>query len=221
SLFLIIFFSLVSIPGFFYMSQQNLCLKSSIQRLETDITKLGAVKIDSVVYRQWADTVIFKRLNFEDHLGTGSGTKSDTVLEGEIKEADRTAAEPLLAIEDFDVTRINLSLDFNCSLKLINKSSNNKKLSGYLFLVASNTDAAPALFDSCPPVKLINGMPEDYAQGSTFDIRSMKYIKGRINQQDIGSKFNRLDVLAYSKEGTLLLKKGFYIEGSLQAGSFE
>ncbi len=79
----------------------------------------------------------------------------------------------------------------------------------------------PEIYESWPKTELVSGMPKDYTQGSSFSIRYMKRIKGRINQPDIGSRFNHVDLIAYSEAGELLMKKGVYIERLLQKNPFE
>ncbi len=210
----------ISVFGYLYHLQKNYSFKNTAQSLHADIQRLRTEKKESEVYRQWADSVIFKRLNFQETMGTGSGLKAGTAAEDmQVKKQD--ISSELLAIEGFDITRINLALDFDCSFKLVNRAANSKKQSGYLFLIASNTDIVPSVFQSWPKEELQNGMPRDFRQGSTFDIRHMKYVKGRINQYDFGTKFNRLDVVAYSPDGALLLKKSFDIEGRLQESPYE
>lgn len=201
---------------------RNKSYKNAISILETDMKKLQEDHNDSSVYRQWADSIIFKRLNFEDNImGTGTGNKSNNSSESDVQDVKQFQTDSPLSIDDFDVTRVNLALDFNCSFKLVNKKPGTSKLTGYLFMVASSTDITPSAYITWPQADLENGIPKNYRQGSTFDIRHMKYIKGRINQDDIGTKFNHLEVIAYSQDGTIILKKGFSIENRLQQSPFE
>lgn len=212
--------SIIFVFGYLYLLQKNNSFKIILNTLQADIKRLEFEKKESKVYRQWADSVIFKRLNFEETMGTGSGLKAGAAIE-DIQDKRQDVSSELLAIDDFDITRINLALDFDCSFKLVNKRSGTTKQSGYLFLIASNTDTVPSIFQSWPKEELENGIPRDFHQGSTFDIRYLKYVKGRINQSDFGTKFNHLDVIAYAQDGTLLLKKGFNIEELLQESPYE
>jgi len=212
--------SVTFVFGYLYLLQKNFSYKNTLNSLQAAIKRLETEKKESEGYRHWADSVIFKRLNFEETMGTGSGVKAGTAAEdAQAKKQD--SIRELLAIEDFDITRINLALDFDCSFKLVNRGSSKSKLSGYLFIIASNVDTVPSVFQSWPKEEFLNGMPRDFHNGSTFDIRYHKFVKGRINQSDFGTKFNRLDVLAYAQDGTLLLKKGFNIEGLLQESPYE
>ena len=97
----------------------------------------------------------------------------------------------------------------------------NKKASGYLFVMASNTETVPEIYECYPQTEIVSGLPKDYTKGITYNIRYLKKIKGRINQPDIGPRFNRIDVLAYAEDGALIMKKGFYIEKTLQESPFE
>jgi len=211
----------IIIIGSRYVTAQNALLKNKLLKVTTDIHKAREEKTEAVSYKNWADTVIFKRLNFIDEMGIGCGREVKTI---EKKRADHcigNESNSLLAIEDLDINRINLSLDFDCSFKLVNKASPKKKQTGYLFVVASNKEMIPPIYEAWPQTNLINAKPVDYQKGSSFDIRYMKVVKARINQHEIGAKFNRLDVFAFSSGGELLLEKEFCIEKKLQHNPLE
>ena len=97
-----------------------------------------------------------------------------------------------------------------------------RKLSGHFFLIARNDDVIPSIYSTWPPARLgPDGLPLDYSRGSAFSIRHMKRIKGRINQNAIGPKFNRVDLIAFSEGGDLLMKRGFYIDKMLLQSPFD
>jgi hypothetical protein len=172
------------------------------------------------LYKQWADSIIFRRFNYEDVSGKGAADPEKKHNERDLTNKTSLEKKPV-DIDEFDVRRINLKLDFEVSFKLINRSQNGKKLSGYLYIIALNTEIKPEIFASWPTADIVAGMPKDYKKGSTFSINYLKHVKGRIDQPDIGAKFNRIDIIAYSDDGTIILKRGFYIERLLQQSPYE
>jgi hypothetical protein len=79
-----------------------------------------------------------------------------------------------------------------------------------------NEEVTPPVFGVFPHIAFENGAPVDYQEGLSFAIKYLKQVKARINQPSIGSKFNKVVVMVYSTEGTLILKQGFNIEKMMQ-----
>ena len=212
--------ALLSVTGYIGLSRKTTAYQQIIARQEHDLSELTEEKKEALLYKQWADKIIFRRLHFEDGSGRGNTAAAEGALSGEIPLSG--APHPaVLDVDEFDVRRLNLDLDFEVSFKLINRSGRTEKMLGYLFIVAGNSEVVPQVFAAWPPVSVVSGIPEDYKKGTDFAIRYLKPVKGRISQPDIGSKFNRVDVLAYSDDGKLLMKKGFYIERLLQQSPYE
>ncbi len=209
-----------SFIGYMSIHHQNVSSRDLINELENKLKKTEMDKSESALYRQWADRAIQRRLNHVEKAGKGNTGSALNILDGEIKDASMPS-NLFLNINDLDISRTNLHLDFNVSFKLFNRTGNHRELTGYLFIVASNNEVFPGIYGSWPGTDVLSGMPKDYKKGSPFSIRYMKQVKARINQPDIGQKFNRVDVLAYSEDGDLLMKKGFYIERLLQENPFE
>jgi hypothetical protein len=203
------------------MYNENTAYSNLVKELERVRQDLKNENEEAAFYRKWADKIIFKRLDFEEAPGKGITSITQKSLDGAIKDDPLVPRPSLLEIEDFAVDRINLALDFNFSFKLLNSLSRNKKLSGYIFIIASNQEAIPPLYGTWPQVDISSGMPENFTKGEDFSIRYLKNIRGRINQPDIGSKFNRVDMIAYSEDGRIIMKKGFFIERLLQESPFE
>jgi len=211
----------VSFKSYIDMLQKNESSRSLVKQLENDVEKLKKVNREAYLYKLWADRIIYRRINFEDATGKGtSGLPTDT-LDGEVHEEPLEDMQSLLDIDEFDVTRINLGLDFEFSFNLINRSSGKHTLAGYIFVVASNNEVKPEIYESWPRVENLSGMPKDFKKGTKFAIRYMRNVKGRINQPDIGPKFNRVDLIAYSEDGNIIMKRGFYIERYLKESPFE
>lgn len=196
---------------------QQTTLLAKVAELEAQVIRLEEDKRQALLYKKWADDIIFKRLNFEDIQGKGTNGLARNTLDGEINDSFKPAHQ-MAGVEKIDVRRINLALDFDCSFNLIKQSKNNSKLSGHLFIVASNRETIPKRYSAWPPIEIIeeSGLPADYKKGDDFNIRYMKQVKGRITQPEIGPKFNRIDLIAYSDTGELIMKQGYYIERLLQ-----
>ncbi|MEI6126884.1 MAG: hypothetical protein WCQ99_10085 [Pseudomonadota bacterium] len=205
----------------FNISHQNNNLHTQVRQLEIDLQRLKDENREAVLYKQWADAIIFRRFNYEDSTGKGTAGLPKSTPEAPTKNIPSTSEQQDVDIDEFDVRRINLDLDFEVSFKLINRSRSGKKLSGYLYLIALNNDVKPEIYSSWPAGEIISGAPRDYKKGSTFSISYLKQVKGRITQPEIGSKFNRLDVIAYAEDGTVIMKRGFYIERFLQQSPYE
>lgn len=228
-LFLIIAFFVCLLPcgAFFsvykylHLIPENKSYKGKIEILESDLGKLRKENREAFLYKQWADGIIFRRLNYEDITGKGNNSISKDTLYGEIPDESSKPSYSVIDIDDFDVRRINLELDFEFSFKLVNRLHGRKNLSGYVYLVATNSEVQPEIYSSWPQVEILSGMPKDYKKGNKFSIRYLKNIKGRINQPDIGPKFNRVDLIAYAEDGNIMMKKGFYIERLLKQGPYE
>ncbi len=217
----IIALTVISIANYVHVYQQITDAEQMIGTLEKDLAELKEQNREAVQYKQWADAIIYRRTHYDDITGKGTMTAGQNSRAGEVPGSDIKPKSSLLDIDEFDVRRLNLELDFEVSFKLINRSNGRKKLSGYLHIVASNNDVKPDIYSSWPPGELLSGMPQDYKKGSKYAISYLKQVKGRINQPDIGSKFNRVDVIAYSEDGNIVLKKGFYVERLLQQNPYE
>ncbi len=211
--------TVVSITGYLEIRRVNSEYFATIAQQKIELNSLTDEREEAVMYKEWADRIIYRRLHFEDRTGKGSSSSAHASLDGEVPNgAMKTGYR--LDVDEFDVRRINLDLDFEVSFKLINRSRG-KKVIGYIYIIASNDDVVPVMYDSWPQVEIISGLPNDFKKGVNFSIRYLKGVKGRINQPDIGSKFNRVDLIAYSDDGNIMMKKGFYIERLLKQSPYE
>ncbi len=209
-IFAVCLISLTIVSLFNYVDEhrQNNDFATQIKLLEAEIGSLNKNSREAYLYKQWADRIIFRRLNYENDNNTIAGSIVDGVIPD---ESSIRLKHSFLDIDGFDVRRIKPGFDFEISFKLINRFKGNKNHSGYIFLIASNNEIIPGLYSSWPLAELLAGMPKDYKKGYRFSIRYLKNIKGRINQPEAGPKFNRVDLIAYSEDGNILMKKGFYI----------
>lgn len=210
----------LSIKNYFQVYQQNKKFQNLIGKLESDLVELQEESKEAFLFKQWADKLIYRRMYFEDIKGEGDLSVSENTLVGEIP-GNSSQQSYLLDVDEFDVRRLNLDLDFEVSCKLINCSRKGKKLSGYFYFIASNKEVIPEIYAVWPQVEMLSGKPKDYTKGMNFSIRYLKDLKGRIDQPDMGAKFNRVDLIAYSEDGNILMKKGYYIERLLQQIPYE
>lgn len=217
-LILILVFSLTQ---YSLMLHQSGSLKTLLRILQKDFLQLDEENKNAALYRQWADKIIYKRLNYEDANGQGYFSMPVNALDGEVKDDPTRPSRALMDIDNFEVNRINLALDFNVSFNLLNRTKGQKTLSGYFFVVAGNREVIPPIHEARPRAAVPHGLPADYKKGEAFNIRYMKPVSTRINQPYIGPKFNRVDLIAYSEDGKIIMKKGFYIERLLQENPFD
>ncbi len=211
---------LISTSGYLYMCNKNRLHTNAVVSLTHNVEQLRAETRETSRYRAWAEDIIFKRVNHYAVSGKGASSINENTLDGEIAALDKEI-ESLVGIEDFTISRINLTLDFDCSFKLCNTSGRGMPQSGYLFVIASNRETIPPAYQAWPETVLNGSAPRDHTTGSTYSIRYMKKVNARIRQPDIGPKYNRVDVVAYSEDGTQVMQKGFYIERMLQESPYE
>ena len=212
--------TLFSGAAYITSKRQNAGLQDAVLKLQADVQRLQQENYEAALYKQWADAIIYRRFNYEDTAGKGASTLPRSALAPEVK-AEPPAEQSPLDIDEFDVRRVNLDFDFEVSFKLINRSPSSKRLSGYLYIIALNTEVKPEIYAAWPSEEIVAGMPRDFKKGSTFSINYLKHVKGRIDQPDLGPKFNRVDVIAYNDDGNIMMKRGFYIERFLQQSPYE
>ncbi len=197
------------------LNNRTLVLQSNIQDLELKKQKMVKNKEEAELYRQWSENLIFKQFNFTDISGRGSNVLPEARLEGEIVPGDFTPKNMFIDVENFNVNRFNLALDFDCYLDLVNRRAGRREISGYFFILARNEEVIPEIYSLWPGGTIKSGKPAAYTEGDSFSILYMKKIKARIIQPEIGPKYNRVDLIAYDDDGELLMHKGYYIEKSL------
>jgi hypothetical protein len=211
------FLSYISLTNYSRLKKQNSFYKNRVESLQKQMTSLSENSREASLYKQWADRIIFRRMNYEDEGPGCDNTERLNLRSGEVSGSKIKQ----LDVDEFDVRKINLGLDFEVSFKLVNLQRGTIKQKGYLFIVAANRDVIPPVFSLWPTNEIKSDLPQDYKKGLRFSISYMKVIKCRINQTDIGQGFNRVDVVVYSDDGTILMKKGYYIERFLSQSAYE
>ncbi len=199
------------------LKKQNTFYENKLGILKEKMISLNEGSREACLYKQWADRIIFRRMNYDVSATGAENPDGLNMRSGEVPGSKKN----LLDVDEFDVQKINLGLDFEVSCKLINLQRGSVKQEGYLFILASNRDVTPPVYSSWPSAEIKSGLPHDYNKGLKFAIRYLKIIKCRINQPDIGPGFNRVDVVVFSDDGKILMKKGFYIERFLSQAAYE
>ncbi len=218
----IIVMTVLSSVNYVNIYRKNTQSRETLAKLRSELEHLKQENREAALYKKWADSIIFRRLHYNDpDANNSSDDEAGGARAGEISAAAQGTERSQLDIDDFDVRRLNLEYDFEVSFKLINRTQGKKKITGYLYVIASNNDVKPEIYCPWPPVKLISGIPNDFKKGSKFAISYLKHIKCRIDQPAIGSKFNRVDLIAYSDDGNIIMKRGFFVERLLQQRPYE
>jgi len=194
-------------------------LSGEVTLLEKTLERLKEENKEAALYKKWSDAIIYRRFNYEEKSLENAKLKHPR--EGEFHDtSQQTTGQSAVDIDDFDVRRINLDLDFEVSFNLVKRSRGNNKFSGYLYIIALNTEVKPEMYTSWPKDEMLSGLPKNYKKGNSFSIRYLKKIKGRINQPAIGPRYNRVDIICYAEDGKIVLKKGFYIERFLEENPY-
>ncbi|MEO5358009.1 MAG: hypothetical protein H7844_12020 [Nitrospirae bacterium YQR-1] len=108
----------------------------------------------------------------------------------------------VITMENIRTKRSNRGDGFLLFLDLVKLQVSNAKLSGYVYIVWK----ASGKYKSFPESEEIkNGIPVDYKEGDTFDIRYRKPISWKItsNESDIQS----LTVVVFGSDGNIVLKE--------------
>ncbi|MBF0465929.1 MAG: hypothetical protein HQK88_13490 [Nitrospirae bacterium] len=108
----------------------------------------------------------------------------------------------LIGIENILAKRSNRGDALVISLDLVKAQVSTTKLSGYVFLVWKLSDKYHSLPES---EEIKNGIPADFKEGDTFDIRYRKPISWKINYS--GSGIQSLTVVVYALDGNILLRE--------------
>lgn len=205
--------SYFSISKYVNLHQENCAIQNSLELTKKRIADLESENRESELYNKWADHIIYRRIN-NQRAPAGFMIKNNETLP---VQSDNTTdiKDKILDVDELKLNRINLEKDFEFSFNLINTGSKNIKKTGYVFIVVCNDQTVPSVTASYPSTPLNNGKPEDYKKGMPFSIRYLKNISGRIEQPDIGEKYNQFYILAYSEKGSLLLNKSYSIETKL------
>ncbi len=200
------------------LQYKKMLLVKEITGMKGDIAQMREEIKEAMYYKKWADGIIYRRLYDSSISGQGSSFFSSSSSNSSVKLKPESSVidTSLVGIDDLQVKGLNLELDFELSFKLVNKDRGKGLISGYITIVGMNEEVTPPVFGVFPHIEFENGAPVDYQEGLSFAIKYLKQVKARINQPSIGSKFNKVVVMVYSTEGTLILKQGFNIEKMMQ-----
>lgn len=142
------------------------------------------------------------------------GEMDDVVVSEEIDEDPiedqpentAVAANPKpVDIEDLEAERKSsvISLRF----KLLNTLNNDEPVGGYIFVMVSLKESENMERWVYPNCSLEDGLPDNYKKGVRFFIRRFTVIEGDYKIGKETEKALTLDILVYSKDGEVMLKK--------------
>ena len=121
--------------------------------------------------------------------------------EGEESESGK------IAINDIKLVRLVSPKGLKISFKLLNRSSNGKRLSGHIFVLAKNKGLEESLIGTYPNSAAIeNDSPAEIKKGAAFSIYQFKTIRGRIYAK---AEILEVDIMVYDQEGQLLFNKSY------------
>ena len=118
-----------------------------------------------------------------------------------------TPAQPPLDVEKLSLVPDEGTDTVSFQFILNNIDPKNKTISGYLFIVLTNSSTNPPRLAAYPEVELKDGLPADYKKGTLFSIRHGKTVKGQIEHLDKAIDYQHAWILAFSEGGELLMKK--------------
>ena len=112
-----------------------------------------------------------------------------------------------IAINDIKLIRLVSPKGLKISFKLLNRSSNGKRLSGHIFVLAKNSGLAEPLIGTYPNSATIeNDIPIEIKKGAAFSIYQFKTIRGRIYAKE---EILEAVILVYDQDGLLLFSKSY------------
>ena len=127
------------------------------------------------------------------------------VVEKPVESASSRAAginTGIIAIENIRTRQSSRGDSFVLSLDLVKLNVSNTKLSGYVYLLWKVSDRYQTLPES---EEIKNGMPADFKEGDTFDIRYRKPISWKIKTRE--SDIQSLSLLVFDTVGKIILKE--------------
>ncbi len=125
------------------------------------------------------------------------GGNSDTMEVSPGTYSDR------ITIDGLQVTSSNDSL--LVSFRLVNTGEREQSASGYLIVLAEHDSGLLEHYGTFPDIDVLPGNALSYSSGDSYSIRRFKQVRASISLGDRPSKYNRLKVLVFDRQGALLL----------------
>ncbi len=109
-----------------------------------------------------------------------------------------------------DVQRFSARKDrqqLSIRFRLINIHPDNRPISGYVIMIAMNSETDPARYWTYPNLTLNDGVPVNFEDGEYFKIRNYRTVRGRYALENDAPPPTSIRILAYSESGHLLMKR--------------
>jgi hypothetical protein len=97
------------------------------------------------------------------------------------------------------------------SLKLVNNDPDERRVGGFVHLLAIADKVNPPQIWVYPREQLENGLPADYRKGQLFIIKRLRVIQGNIYLVPDGETPSNVKVLIYDQSGEIILEKVFEV----------
>ena len=120
------------------------------------------------------------------------------------------SSKPLLNIEGLTTKRRGGTL--SVKFRLVRTKPDRRQVSGYIFIIAANSESDPPQFWTHPKAALKNGAPVNHKHGQLFKVRNYRIIRGKFFLDQKAETPSLLSILIYNETGKLILKKVFAIE---------
>ncbi len=227
-----VFLLILILAGSAYLFYQNRELTAERQRLLANLvpptTETEVVKNVSPE-RKPATTTIKKEVEKEEPAALTTTTEPEPPTT--VSAAAPTSLEPTTTTEPVEETtttafpdtetvesdRISITevkfvpLDqpqgIKVAFKLVNKSREGKKITGYTFVLARNDELENPLVESFPNTATFEeGRPTDHKKGVAFSIYQFKTIRGRLYTKE---PVKEIVILVYDQDGLLIFNKSY------------
>ena len=132
---------------------------------------------------------------------TTTTTTEPAASEAEAAESD------WVGVTEVKLTPLKNPQGVKIAYKLVNKSPEGKKITGYTFVLARGDSAEPKVVETFPNTAAVEeGQPVDHQKGIAFSIFQFKTIRGRIYTKE---EIKEIAILVYDQEGKLLYNKTY------------
>ena len=125
------------------------------------------------------------------------GENSDTV------EVSPGSYSDNVTIEELQVMPSNDSL--LVSFRLVNNIESEQSANGYLVVLAEHDSGLLERYGTFPDIDVLPGNALSFTSGDSYSIKRFKQVEAAIMLGDRPSKYNRLKVLVFDRQGELLL----------------
>ena len=153
-----------------------------------------------------ATTLAAATTTVQEASSTTGEPQSTTTTEPAASEAE-TAESDWVGVTEVKLTPLKNPQGVKIAYKLVNKSPEGKKITGYTFVLALGDSAEPKVVETFPNTAAVEeGQPVDHQKGIAFSIFQFKTIRGRIYTKE---EIKEIAILVYDQEGKLLYNKTY------------